>query len=85
MLCYKKQQVKFATGEKEISRKREKSQRDLEFYRDSTTGFGKYKHKYQPREKNVTNTSLSSATEEGDFTIFLTVCFRFLIFFFFIV
>lgn len=63
-------------GEKEISRKRKKGRSDLEFYRDSTTGLRKYKHKYRPREKKVTNTSLCSATEEGDFTIFLSVCCR---------
>lgn len=51
-------------GEKEISRKRRKGRSDLEFYRDSTTGLRKYKHKYQPRKKKVTNTSLCSATEE---------------------
>lgn len=49
-------------GEKEISRKRRKGRSDLEFYRDSTTGLRKYKHKYRPREKKVTNTSLCSAT-----------------------
>ena len=57
-------------GEKEISRKRKKDLNDLEFYRDSTTGLRKYKYEYRPREKKVTNTSLCSATEEGDFTIF---------------
>ena len=60
-------------GEKEISRKRKKDLSDLEFYRDSTTGLRKYKYEYRPREKKVTNTSLCSATEEGDFTIFISL------------
>ena len=63
-------------GEKEISRKRKEGWSDFEFYRDSATGLRKYKHEYRPREKKVTNTALCSATEEGDFTIFLSVCCR---------
>lgn len=64
-------------GEKEISRKRKKGRSDLQFYRDSTTGLRKYKHKYRPREIKVTNMSLCSATQEGEFTILLSVAIRY--------
>ena len=70
------QEATILLGEKEILRKRKKGRSDLEFYKDSTTALRKYKHEYRPRVKKGTNTSLCSATGEGDFTIFLSVCYR---------
>ena len=71
--------------EKEKSRKTKKGESDYEFYRDSTTGFRKYKYKYQPCEKKVTNTGANSSFAnasvelEGDLTLFfsITLCTQF--------
>ena len=71
--CSATRSNKFAWRKKSVTEEEKRSE-CLEFYRDFTTGLRKYKHEYRPREKKVTNTSLCSATEEGDFTIFLSVC-----------
>ena len=74
MLCYKKQQV--CLEKKKYHGIGKKAEVIWNFIGTPLLFFRKYKHEYRPREKKVTNTALCSATEEGDFTIFLSVCCR---------